>query len=580
MAWFDVFKRGGETRSIPVTTTLANAAQWFVDFVTGGATSESEVVINERTVLSISTVWACVRAISEDVAGCPLMVVRRKGPIEFEPVSHPTEMLLNRRPNPEMPAFTMRETLVANCVLWGNSYAEIVRDSANRPIELALIQPDRVTPRRSSDGRIVYDVQRNNGDGVTVVPAANMIHVRGLGFNGLYGYSVVKMGTRSFGIAANAESWAQRIFKTSGRPGGILKHPNKLSPEAKKNLADSWRAMYSGQNAGATAVLDEGMMFEAMGIPPDDVELLASRQYSVPDICRWFRMPPHKVADLTKSSFSNIESQGIDYVTGCLRGWMSRVEGELTVKLLDPKSEPDLEYLHDESELTRGDMPSRMDAYGKGRQWGIYTINEIRRREGLSPVSPEVGDRLMVPANMLDAEKHKDWKPAGDSKPSEPTGGNQPGKSNRNAQAVRSLSPAFAQAVRSTLRIERDRGVRAAEKGELAKWSADFYPSHLEDVRHKFKPIIEAAQGVMVAGGIPASRFATDDLLNTIAADHIAQSKRELSVESGRGWNDVIAGWDTVRPIAQAQRMVVLCCQAAGIPTEEIEHADRNRPTD
>jgi HK97 family phage portal protein len=297
---------------------------------------------------------------------------------------------------------------MAHILAWGNGYAEIVRNGYGELIALWPITPNRVTPIMDA-GEIKYRIQMQTGDPNIILPRDQVLHVPGLGFDGFLGYSVIAMARRSIGLGMAMETFGSRFFGEGTHPGVIVEHPGKLSSEAHSNLKASLSQTYSGLgNSHRLMLLEEGMKFQKIVIDPKDSQFLESRLFQIPEVARWFNLPPHKLKDLTKSSFSNIESEQISFVTDSILPWLVRLEQNFNYQLL---TESDRQYSgrgrlyfkHNVEGLLRADAAARGTYYREMFNIGAMSINEIREKEDLDPV--EGGDIHLVPMNMqpLDA---------------------------------------------------------------------------------------------------------------------------------------------------------------------------------
>ena len=389
MKIFDIFR--------PKKKALSNYGDWKELFI---SRSSAGVSVTNKTALNIGTVFACIRNISEDVAKVPFKVYKNVGDGKKTLHNHPLYNVLNRAANPDMTAMSFRQTLTAHCLGWGNGYAEIVKDIQGNVAELYPLPPNKVRPKLTDYGDLYYEVHRD--DGTTDNVSADLIfHVHGLGDDGLVGYNVIQYARESLGLAQAAETFGSTYFGNNTIVGGILKHPNNLSEEAQRRLAKSMNEKYQGpDNAHKIMVLEEGMDFTQTTIPPEQSQFLETRQFSVPEICRWFRMPPHKVADLTRATFSNIEHQDLEYVKDCLTAWFKRWETEIWKKLItDIEKRSGVFVEHTVEGLLRGDIQSRYAAYqialGNNNNPGFMTINEVRALENLNPM--DGADELFSP---------------------------------------------------------------------------------------------------------------------------------------------------------------------------------------
>jgi HK97 family phage portal protein len=370
--------------------------------------------VDEHTALTLSPVWACVKVISETIATLPWHVYERDGRARNQMPGNPADWILSIQANPEMTAFQMRRFLVASALLWGNGYAEIQRDVAGRPLWLWPITPDRVTPERDAEGSLVFKVVGDHGDYV-YLSSDEMFHLPGMGYDGVTGYSVVAMAARSIGVGLASEEFAASFFANGTHPAGILTTDGALNTEQQKQLKESWDEKYGGGPKGAqkTAVLFGGLKWQALTMPLHEAQFLESRKYSVRDICRWFRVPPHKIADLDNATFTNIEHQAIEFVTDGLVPWITLLEQIANIKLIGRNMRGRVYTKINVNALLRGDFATRSAAYAQGRLNGWYSANDIREMEDLNPV--DGGDEYlvqsqMVPANMLREIAESDMK--------------------------------------------------------------------------------------------------------------------------------------------------------------------------
>ncbi len=387
-AWIAPSSRASKEPGVSLTSSDAERY-----FGIKGATA-SGVEVSETTALGLSTYYACIRNIADDTSKCAMLVGAYDGDGKKMLPDHDVAYLFNIAPNPETTPKIFREFLVASAVGWGNGCAEIQWRGNGRPGALWPLLPQHLSIRRV-DGRLVY-VYRGR-----TISAENVFHVPGFSFNGVTGQSIASIARESLGGAMAAEKFGQNFFGNAARPSGALGAPGPLSDKAYNRLKASLENEQGGiLNAGRPLLLEEGLKWDPFAIPPNDAQFLETRGFNVPEVCRWFRMPPHKVADLSKAHFANIEHQSIEYVQDCLVGWMMRVEQEIQRKLLQNSR---LFARHDLGSLLRGDMKARFESYAIGRQWGLLTTNMCLRYENLDPIGPE-GDVFLVPVNMANAK--------------------------------------------------------------------------------------------------------------------------------------------------------------------------------
>lgn len=362
--------------------------------------------VDHDMAMTYSAVYSAVRVIAETIGMLPWRAMRRAPDgRRIHASSSPVEFVLNRQPNPEMTPMVFRTNLLAHALLWGNGYAEIVRDNAGRVAELWPLIPDTVEVKRDRDtGERYYRITPYNG-AAAELEQRDVFHLQGLGFDGMQGYSVVSLMAKSIGLGLAAEEFGSSLFGNGAMPNSVLKHPGKLGPEAHERLAKSVKDQYSGaSNAFRTMILEEGMSWESVGVPPEDAQFLETRKFQVAEIARWFRVPPHKLADLDRATFSNIEHQAREFVTEALMPWITRLEQEADKKLFAPRNAGNMYTKIAANGLMRGDSQARAEFYQKMANLGVFSVNDIRELEDLDPIGPE-GDKRLVQINQTTLEK-------------------------------------------------------------------------------------------------------------------------------------------------------------------------------
>jgi HK97 family phage portal protein len=387
----------GQARDKPVD----KAADAGYSFLFGRTTSGKPV--NERTAMQTTAVYACVRILAEAVASLPLHVYEYQDDGGKKLVhDHPLYYLLHDEPNPEMTSFVFRETLMSHLLIWGNAYAQIIRDGAGRVLGLYPLLPDKMEVQRDDKGNIYYVYSRNSDEnpmfkeyGNIKLKAEDVLHIPGLGFDGLIGYSPIAMAKNAVGMTLACEEYGASFFANGANPGGVLEHPGVLKDPSK--VRESWNSVYRGvSNAHKIAVLEEGMKYQQIGIPPEEAQFLETRKFQINEIARLYRIPPHMVGDLDKSSFSNIEQQSLEFVKYTLDPWVIRWEQSLQRLLLLPGEKGKYFIKLNVDGLLRGDYQSRMNGYAVGRQNGWFSANDIREMENMNPISDEEGGNLYL----------------------------------------------------------------------------------------------------------------------------------------------------------------------------------------
>lgn len=387
----------GQARDKPVD----KAADAGYSFLFGRTTSGKPV--NERTAMQTTAVYACVRILAEAVASLPLHVYEYQDDGGKKLVhDHPLYYLLHDEPNPEMTSFVFRETLMSHLLIWGNAYAQIIRDGAGRVLGLYPLLPDKMDVQRDDRGNIYYVYSRNSDEnpmfkeyGDIRLKAEDVLHIPGLGFDGLIGYSPIAMAKNAVGMTLACEEYGASFFANGANPGGVLEHPGVLKDPSK--VRESWNSVYRGvNNAHKIAVLEEGMKYQQIGIPPEEAQFLETRKFQINEIARLYRIPPHMVGDLDKSSFSNIEQQSLEFVKYTLDPWVIRWEQSLQRSLLLPGEKGKYFIKLNVDGLLRGDYQSRMNGYAVGRQNGWFSANDIREMENMNPIPDEQGGNLYL----------------------------------------------------------------------------------------------------------------------------------------------------------------------------------------
>lgn len=383
---------GTDTRSLERPSTPISSEALVL--ATGGGTTRAGVLISEHNSQTISAVWCATRVLSEAIATMPLRVRRRTNNGSIDADTHPAFKLLGLAPNEYQTAFRFKEQLMESAVLWGNGYARIAWTGAVQPRAFYVLHPEKTTPRVTATGRLVYEYRTNSGS-IETYNAEDMIHIVGPGSDGFKGKSVVQLARESLGLTAAAERFGALFFGAGAQMPGVLKVAGSMEPEARRKLGEQFDAMHSGPNAGKTAVLSHGADYVRIGIPPEDAQFLQTRQFQISEVSRWFRVPPHMLADLSNAKWSNVEQMSQDLLQYTLAPWIERIEQEFQNKLFGQSS---LFVDFDESRLRLADLAGRNAYYANGRQWGYLSVNEIRGIENLNPI--ENGDEYLRPGNM------------------------------------------------------------------------------------------------------------------------------------------------------------------------------------
>lgn len=597
-----------ERRSALITGgSLQEPQGWLLDTF-GGLPSASGMRVTPDTALSVVAVFAAVKLIATSLAALELVVNKQlsTGGHERDP-SHPLYPLLHDEPNGWQSSMEFRQMMAGHQVLRGNAYAYI-QSSGRKAVEALIpLDPRRMQPYRLLQppqylaGPIVYRYTPHAGEQI-VFRQEEILHLRGFSSDGFTGLSPIQVHREAIGLAMAQEGAGANFMRNGMRPSGTLTHPGTLKDAARKNIRQSLEELHSGVgNAGRMLLLEEGLTWTQIGLSAEDSQYLESRKFTVEEIARMFQVPPHLLAELTRSTNNNIEEQGREFLTYTLMPWIVSWKQAIRRSLFTEtwKATHDVEFISDV--LLKGDFPTRMDGYSKGRTAGLYTINDMLRSEGLNTIGPE-GDVRLVPVNMVNAEtllKAEDpAAPDPGATPQDPEG--DPGTS-PDAQPVENnaLIPGVERSLALRLRLRgahhrlfvdaagravrrETKAIRAAmgklmgkrDLKEFSDWLDTFYAEHRGVIAQGVAPIChsygEAIHGAL-ADELGERALALDDVaplmrdyVASLAARHVERSKAQLRELVAQGPDGLVAAlnrqlddWDAKRPARIADREVV-----------------------
>lgn len=416
-------------RAVDSAGTLSAPAERFFDFGGAfGASSDAGIRVTRETALTYAAIWRAVNLISRDVAKLPVCVYRRTATGKERATGHPAFGLLRRTSPDGLTPFSIKQVLMSHCLVEGNGYAHIKRNGSNTPEALLPLSPDLTTPVRLENGKIGYRTTiPTNGEHRTL-RSDEVLHIRGLGFDGLQGYSVIQFAANSIGLGLAAAKYGSVFFKRNGRPSIVLEHPGKLTKDARQGIREEWADMHQGiENSHRPALLQEGMKVSPIGINAKDAQLIESRQFEIREIANWFGVPAHKLGDPTRTSFSSLEQENQSYLDEALDAWLVNWEQELTAKLLGHDTQKrDSHFIEfNRLALVRADMSTRFQAYNAAIQSGWMSRDEVRDRENMNAIPDGAGEEFLVPLNMGPAGQDT---PAADPGDTLPVDDNQDGK--------------------------------------------------------------------------------------------------------------------------------------------------------
>lgn len=559
--------------------SIDNADHW--DKVLGRIRMDTNtgIAITPDTAMRATAVFACVRVLAFSLGQLPLVTYKRLPRGKERAIGHPVYQLLHTQPNPEISAFHWRSTKMAHACLYGNAYSEIEYNRDGQPVAFWLIPAWRCQPLRIDTPReknlLVYEVTLPDGGRKFLLPR-NVLHIKGLSTDGLQGLSVIQQAAQAIGVSLAAQDFAARFFGQGMNIGGVLEHPAALSDNAYERLKNSFEEKYTGlTKSHRLMLLEEGLKFNKVGISPEEAQFLESRQFQIVDIARMFGVPPHKIAELTRATFSNIEHQAIEFVTDTMMPWFVAWEQEINIKVHGGGNAYFSEFLAEG--LLRGDSVARGQFYNQMFQMAALSPNDIRERENMNPVGH--GDTYFVPLNLAPIMANGQTEPPAEAEA---------------RQLRRSLTEARFKITRSYGKVFEDaagkivarevKNLRRELKKHLTERAIDTARKYLDDYYRDFQPFIAGAiQPAALALGQAVLPLAQQQInakdavgLDVFIADYgkafayrYAKSSRgqieELLDEEDLDWATIdsrLDEWETTRASKIARRETVQVANA------------------
>lgn len=487
--------------------------------------ADMPVRVTPTTAVTMAAVWQAVNVLSGDVAQLPVKIYRRlSGDSKDTDRSHPAWRLLHRRPHRDFGPFQFKQWMMYHALLRGNAYARI-RRVGGVSVELVPLEPWTVTPELVS-GELVYRYYSADGGSETYQPG-EMLHLRGPGGDVLCGQSVIGIARDSLSVGMAAQRYGERYFANDARPGIAIEVGEKVGPEAAANTLKHWDRRHAGShNARRTALLDNGSKLHTYSMSNEDAQFLSTREFSRSEVASWFNLPPHKVGDLTRATFSNIEQQSIDYVVYSLMPWLVRWQDECNAKLFtEEEIAADSHFCEFEvAALLRGDFQGRTDGYASAIQSGWMTRNEVRAKENLNPIDGL--SEPLSPLNMAPAGE------AGDSDPLEPPeDDDEDGGDSR--QALRGVFEwALGQALQRSWQRTLSHAAKAAKThGDLHTWWTVCAADERAHALGQVAPIMGRA--ILAGVARKDTRADEDSVADAFARDAGAAIARELDAPEG-----------------------------------------------
>lgn len=399
MAWWQREKRSSLENP---STSLSNPAPWLTAFF-GGGPSASGISVNEETALGLTTVYSAISLLAETVAQLPLVLYRKTEKGRESVPDHPAARAM-RRPFAGLTGFRWRELVQGHALAYGNGYAHVERNALGQPLRLVPQAPTTVRVELKS-GDIVYQLRRENREYPVV--SGDVLHIPAFGYDGLMGKSPIQVAREAIGLGLAAQKFGAEFFGNGASLGAVLRHPKSLGVEGRAKLKAAWEKL-KGAGYQGVAVLEEGMDYTRIGIPPEDAQFIETRKFTRSEIAAIYKIPPHMLADLEKSSFNNIQEQSIQFLRFTMMPWLIKWEEELNAKLLKQQEQGQYFFKFTVQGLLRGTQKDRYDAYNIGLNGGWLNRNEVRAWEELDQVDGL--DEFLSPMNMQGKTKEPDPK--------------------------------------------------------------------------------------------------------------------------------------------------------------------------
>lgn len=499
-----------------------------------GNQSASGVSVTPEKALGLTAFWAGVQVISQTIAGLPCKTYKRTKSGRELAEDHHVYKLLQHRPNPMMTPFTFRETRTAHCLTWGNSYAEIEYDIAGRPIALWPLLPDRTGVEIDEKGNKVYHTVINNTK--IYLEADRVLHVAGLGFDGLKGYNVVKVHRDSLGLSIAANEYGATFFGNSGRPSGIITKPGAVSPEERAQLRADWNQMHTGlTRAQRTAILWGGMEWKPMSLPPEEAQFLETRAIQVEEIARILNINPIFLQHFTK--VTTWGSGVVQFLTAFAKftilPWLEREEDALNYDLFNEQERGQFYVKYSLEQLMRGDPKMQAEILEIERRNGILNADEWRALNDEDPLPDKLGQDYYMPLNMAPVDKIRDTDDISLGRRTIQRTEKRSGIPYRD-RLTNAHRAALEDAARRFVKRDAEALKKAASKKDLDNWIDEFYPGQQRYIEQTMLPVISALTTVI--GEAAADEIGDESIsMARFAQDYTANlARREVSSSIGQ----------------------------------------------
>lgn len=482
---------------------VADASRWgaWGAFAASVETAASGVSVNPQKAMTLSALWACVSKRAETIGCLPLSVYEHVSREEVrEATEHPLYQVLHNRWNEYTPSLIGRETQQAHCDTWGNGSSEIVKNGLGDVTALYNVTPNRITPKVDANGRRYFEWIDDNGNPKPISPD-RILHLPGLSFDAMCGYSPTKVHKEAIGLGLATEKFGATFFGNGVRPGGVFKHPGKMSDPGHARLQQSLMEEHGGPDkAHRVIILEEGMDWQAQGMSPENAQFLETRQFQRVDVCIIFKVPPPLIGDFTHGTYNNSEQAGIWFAQHTISPICTRWEQVMNWQLFRPTERGRFFVKFNLDALLRGDFLSRTQALKEQFQSGKLSLNEWRRIDDMNPIDDPAADLHFVQAQMIPISMAASG--AAMNKAQAPKDNQQ----NARAGVIDAHRKMLASTMGRMARKEQMAAVRAVKKpADFAGWADKFFADHVSTVRDAFGPVFDSlAESLAALSGVPA----------------------------------------------------------------------------
>lgn len=448
----------------------------------GQGKSAAGVRVSRNKALGYPAVWRAVSLISGDVGKLPLLVYKQSGKNKEPDPAHGAYRLLLRKPNDAMTAFTFKQTLMLHVLIHGNGYAYIDCDGGGKVKQLLILDPESCEPIRVG-GVLWYLYQPPSGSEWRKLPADEVLHVKGLGFDGLKGYPVLRIMRDALGAAIAARDHSARYFANGARPGGVLEHPAKLTDQARRNMRESWDRVHRGlENAHKVAILEEGTKYQGFASNARDAQLLETREFDAREVANILGVPTHKLGDPSKVAYNSLGEENQSYYDDTLSRWLKVFAEEAHDKLLSEGEKASESHCvdFDYQEIQRANLPAQVDFVDKLVKAGIINQDEGRGVFGYNPIPDGKGQRYFIPSTLVPVESVGQPAPA-------------PAPEPQRKQASAGLRAVVADVAGRMARRLATHAEKATRSG-LDKWLAEGVREHVPVIAEAFAPVALACR--------------------------------------------------------------------------------------